>query len=79
MKVYYNKVVFIVFELIKIFKFGKQCIILEFLLYDKDLCFCLVSCFKEYLDRIVNMRQDYYKLLVSYQKLYKFIFKDIVV
>lgn len=78
MKVYHNKVVFIVSELTKTSKPGKQCPTLEFLSYDKDPCLCLVSCLKEYLDRTANMRQDHHKLLVSYQKPHKSIFKDTV-
>ncbi|KAK2571165.1 hypothetical protein P5673_003727, partial [Acropora cervicornis] len=78
MKVYHNKVVFIVSELTKTSKPGKQCTTLEFLSYDKDPRLCLVRCLKEYLDRTANMRQDHHKLLVSYQKPHKSISKDTV-
>ena len=44
MKVYHNKVVFIVSELTKTSKPGKQCTTLEFLSYDNDPRLCLVSC-----------------------------------
>ena len=43
MKVYHNKVVFIVSELTKTSKPGKQCTTLEFLSYDKDPRLCLVG------------------------------------
>ena len=71
-----NKVVFIVSELTKTFKPGKQCTTFEFISYDNDPRLCLVSYLKEYLDRTANMTQDHLKLLVSYQKPHKTISKD---
>ena len=76
MKVYHNKVVFIVSELTKASKPGRQCTTLEFLSYDKDPRLCLVSCLKEFPDRTATMRHNHHKLLVSYQKPHKSISKD---
>ena len=78
MKVYDNKIVFIVSDLLKSSKPGKQCTTLEFVSYDKDPRLCLVSYLTEYLDRTAEMRQDHQKLLVSYQKPHKAISKDTV-
>ena len=61
MKVYDNKIVFIVSDLLKSSKPGKQCTTLEFVSYDKDPRLCLVSYLKEYLDRTADMRQDHQK------------------
>lgn len=71
MKVIQEKVVFIVSELMKTSKSGKQCTTLEFQSSDTDPRLCLVSCLKKYLDRTANMRQDHQKLLVSFQKPHK--------
>ena len=78
MKVYDNKIVFIVSDLLKSSKPGKQCTTLEFVSYDKDPHLCLVSYLTEYLDWTADMRQDHQKLLVNYQKPHKAISKDTV-
>ena len=56
MKVYDNKIVFIVSDLLKSSKPGKRCTTLEFVSHDKDPRLCLVSYLTGYLDRTADMR-----------------------
>ena len=69
---------FIVSDLLKTTKPGKECTKLEFLSFDEDPRICVVKYLAEYLERTKNMRHDHHKLLVSYQKPHRPVSKDTV-
>ena len=64
MKASNNQVMFLVNDLLKTTKPGKECTKLEFLSFDEDPRFCVVRYLSEYLERTKNMRHDHHKLLV---------------
>ena len=72
-----NNVEFIVTDLLKTSKPGKQNTKLEFRPYDKDPSLCAVSYLTEYFTRTTKLRMDK-KLLISYQKPHKAVSKDTV-
>ena len=78
MKVSDSKVVFIVNELLKTTKPGKECTKIEFLSFDEDPRLCVVRYLSEYLKRTKDMRHSHQKLLVTYQKLHRPYSKDTV-
>ena len=78
MKVSDSKVVFIVNELLKTTKPGKECTKIEFLSFDEDPRLCVVRYLSEYLKRTKDMRHGHQKLLVSYQKPHRPVSKDTV-
>ena len=78
MKVSEDKVMFIVTDLLKTTKPGKECTKLEFLSFDEDPRICVVRYLSEYLKRTKDMRHDHYKLLVSYQRPHRPVSKDTV-
>jgi len=78
MKVSNNKVMFIVNDLLKTTKSGKECTKLEYLSFDEDPQICVVRYLSEYLERTKEMRHDHQKLLVSYQKPHRPVSKDTV-
>ena len=78
MKVSDSKVVFIVNELLKTTKPGKECTKIEFLSFNEDPRLCVVRYFSEYLKRTKDMRHGHQKLLVSYQKPHRPVSKDTV-
>ena len=68
MKVSDSKVAFIVNEVLKTTKPGKECTKIEFLSFDENPRLCVVRYLSEYLKRTKDMRHGHQKLLVSYQK-----------
>ena len=72
-----NNVEFIITDLLKTSKPGKQNTKVEFRPYDKDPSLCAVSYLTEYLTRTKKLRMDR-KLLISYQKPHKAVSKDTV-
>ena len=78
MKVSDSKVVFIVNELLKTTKPGKECTKIEFLSFNEDRRLCVVRYLSEYLKRTKDMRHGQQKLLVSYQKPHRPVSKDTV-
>ena len=78
MRVSNTKVMFIVNDLLKTTKPGKECIKLEFLSFDEDRRICVVRYLSEYLERTKEMRHDHHKLRVSYQKPHRPVSKNTV-
>ena len=78
MKVSNTKVMFIVNDLLKTTKPGKECTKLEFLSFNEDPRICVVRYLSEYLERTKEMRHDHHKLLVSYQKPHRPVSKNTV-
>ena len=78
MKASNNKVMFIVNDLLKTTKPGKECTKLEFMSFDEDARICVVRYISEYLERTKSLRHDHHKLLVSYQKPRRPVSKDTV-
>ena len=78
MKVSEDNVMFIVTDLLKTTKPGKECTKLEFLSFDEDPRICVMRYLSEYLKRTKDMRHDHYKLLVSYRRPHRSVSKDTV-
>lgn len=78
MKASNDRVMFIVNDLLKTTKPGKECTKVEFLSFDEDPRICVVRYLSEYLKRTQNLRHDHHKLLVSYQKPRRPVSKDTV-
>ena len=78
MSVSKSKVMFIVNDLLKTTKPGRECTRLEFLSFDEDPRICVVRYLSEYLSRTKDTRHDHQKLLVSYKKPNRPVSKDTV-
>lgn len=81
MKTSNNKVMFIVNDLLKTSKPGKECTKLEFQSFDEDPRNCVVRYLSEHLGiqrDTKNLRHDHHKLLVSSQKPHRPVSKDTV-
>ena len=78
MKVSDSKVMFIVNELLKTTKPGKECTKVEFLSFHEDPRLCVVRYLSEYLKRTKDMRHGHQKLLIIYQKPHRPVSKDTV-
>ena len=78
MKVSNTKVMFIVNDLLKPTKPGKECTKVEFLSFDEDPRICAVRYLSEYLERTKEIRHDHHKLLVSYQKPHRSVSRNTV-
>ena len=73
-----DKCVFVLDELLKIFKPGRHLSHLEFVAYAPDSSLCIVNCLLEYVQRTQSLRQGSDQLLVSHQKPYRPVHVDTV-